>query len=43
MDDYKFTKVSVSRKKTQLWILLLTVMPLSTGFFNSITDSISNF
>lgn len=43
MEDYKFIKVSISRKKTQLWTLMLTVMPLSTGFFNSITDSISNF
>lgn len=43
MDNYKFTKVSISQKKTQLWTLVLTVMPLSTGFFNSITNSISDF
>ncbi len=43
MDNYKYTKVSISRKKTQLWTLLLTAMSLSTCFFNSITDSISNF
>lgn len=43
MDNYKYTKVSISLKKTQLWTLLLTAMSLSTGFFNGTADCISNF
>lgn len=42
MDNYKYTKVSISRKKTQLWTLLLTAMSLPTSFFNGIADSISD-
>lgn len=43
MDDYKFTKVSISQKNIQLWTLLLTDMPLLTCFFNGTADRVSDF